>query len=95
MLLDWHRRLISIRRSLPDLGDPRLEHVHVATDEDDRWLVLHRGGLAVVAAFGPEGTVIPMQGTPVNVLLASDPGFSFSAGRVELPGESVALVQLL
>jgi len=95
MLLDWHRRLISIRRSLPDLGDPRLEHVHVATDEDDRWLVLHRGGLAVVAAFGPAGTVIPMQGTPVNVLLASDPGFSFSAGRVELPGESVALVQLL
>ncbi len=94
MLLDWHRRLIALRRTEPDLAGPR-ERVRCSVDPGGRWLVLHRGSLAVVAAFSPERTAVPLEGTPVAVVLASKQGFSFADGHIELPGESVALVRLL
>ena len=41
-LLDWHRRLIALRRVHPELSDPRRDLVRTAYDEDARWLVLYR-----------------------------------------------------
>ena len=50
-LLDWHRSLIALRRSRPELTDPRLDLVRTEFDEDARWLVLHRGALRLVASL--------------------------------------------
>ena len=43
-LLDWYRSLLALRRSRPELADPRLDQVRVDFDEDARWLLVHRGG---------------------------------------------------
>ncbi|MDQ1648865.1 MAG: maltooligosyltrehalose trehalohydrolase [Frankiaceae bacterium] len=94
-LLDWHRKLIRLRRDEPDLTDPDLAHVEVRYDEAARWFVLRRGSLAVVANLADHRQIIAVEGTPVRVLLASETGFGYGAGSVEIDGESVAVLQLL
>ncbi len=89
-LLDFYRALIALRRSHPDLIDPRLDRVEVRYDEDDRWLTVRRGACTVVAnlAPAPQWIAVP-DGT---VLLSSDPDASLHAGQVALAGEAVAIV---
>ena len=60
-LLDLHRELIALRRSRPELADPRLTEVEVC--HGDRHLVIHRGGCRVVANLA---------GRPQRVELAAD-----------------------
>ena len=54
-LLDWYRSLLALRRSRPELTDPRLDQVRVEYSEDDRWLVVHRGALRIAANLGDPG----------------------------------------
>jgi len=94
-LLDWHRRLIALRRSTPALGDGRFpDAVHF--DEDARWLVMERGPVTVAANLGPAPVEVPLgHGRPAAVLLASGDGVSvIDDGRaaVRLPPESVVVL---
>jgi maltooligosyltrehalose trehalohydrolase len=93
-LLDWHRQLIALRRSQPDLTDGRLDRVSCSSDEDARWLVLRRGSLAVACNLAEERRAVPLDGMPTGVLLSSEPGFVFRAGEIELAGQSVAILTL-
>jgi maltooligosyltrehalose trehalohydrolase len=93
-LLEWYRRLIALRRSRPELADPRLDQVFVAYDEDARWLVLTRGGLRVAVNLAGERQAVPLDGTPLGVLVASVPGFVYRDGCIELEPESLAVVEL-
>ena len=45
-ILAWYRALLALRRSRPELADPRFDLVRVDYDEDARWLLIHRGQLA-------------------------------------------------
>jgi maltooligosyltrehalose trehalohydrolase len=100
-LLDWHRRLIRLRRTEPDLADPDLRHVLATYDvpedpeQNGSWFVLRRGSVVVAANLGPDRQVIPVPGTPVRMLLTSRPGFGFGDGAVGIAGESVAVLKLL
>ncbi len=76
--LAWYRRLITLRKSRPEITDPRLDRVAVDYDEDARWLVIHRGSLRIAANLaGPArgAARIPLgkgDGNGVgNVLVAS------------------------
>jgi maltooligosyltrehalose trehalohydrolase len=93
-LLAWTRSLIALRRTRPELSDGRREAVQVRYDEDSRWLVVQRGRVAVVCNLAPERAVVPVDGTPLSVLLHSEPGFVHAPGKVELEGESVLVVEL-
>ena len=93
-LLDWHRRLIALRRVHPELSDPRRDLVRASYDEDDRWLVLYRDRLAVVANLAAHRQTVPLEGHPDGVLLASAGGFVFGPEEIELDGESVAVISL-
>jgi len=93
-VLDWHGRLIALRRARPELSDPRVDRVRVSFDDSSRWLVVRRGDLAVVCNLAGHRQPVPVPGTPVAVLLSSEHGFVFSDGVVELGGESVAIVEL-
>ncbi|MDQ4064634.1 MAG: malto-oligosyltrehalose trehalohydrolase, partial [Actinomycetota bacterium] len=42
-LLDWHRRLIRLRREIPALTNGRMDLVEVTHSEDPPWLVMRRG----------------------------------------------------
>jgi maltooligosyltrehalose trehalohydrolase len=93
-LLDWHRQLIALRRSQPDLTDGRLDRVSCSFDEDARWVVLRRGSLAVACNLADERQAVALDGMPTGVLLSSEPGFVFRAGEIELAGQSVAILTL-
>jgi maltooligosyltrehalose trehalohydrolase len=93
-ILEWHRRLIALRRAHPELSDPRLDAVSADVDEDAQWLVLYRGRYAVVANLASDRQSVPVHGRPDGVLLASAPGFVFRPGEVELAGESVAVTSV-
>ncbi len=93
-VLDFYARLLQLRRSRPELSDPRFGHVSVRFDDEARWLVLHRGGIAVACNLGAERQRVPVDGTPREVLLASTQGFVYRDGIVEIDGESVAVVAI-
>ena len=93
-VLDWYRRLIGLRRARPELTDPRLDLVEVAYDEAARWLVVHRGALRVAVNLGDTRQELPLEGTPVGVLLSSVPGFVYRDGVIELEPASAAIVEL-
>ena len=69
--------------------------MRVTYDESARWLVVVRGTTAVACNLGPERQAVPLTGTPDGVLLASEHGFVFRDGSVELAAESVAVLDLL
>jgi maltooligosyltrehalose trehalohydrolase len=86
-LLDWHRRLIALRRSLPPVD---FDDVDVRYDEDERWLVLHRGPVSVVCNLsGERRRVLGLDG---DLLLASDAAVAVGNDSVTLPAESVAVL---
>lgn len=103
-LLEWHRALLALRRSRPELNDPRLTATDVEYgDGEARWLIMRRGGVRVAVNLGSPPVVLPVPahgGAPPRLLLASDPairvdddtlGGSGSAS-VGLPGASVAVL---
>jgi maltooligosyltrehalose trehalohydrolase len=90
-ILDWHRDLIALRKRRPELADPWLSSVTTAYDEQQRWLVLHRGTLAVVCNLSDARRDIPVGRTAVEVVLASAAA-ELTGHAVSLPAESVAIV---
>src|SRR5690606_12392180 len=82
---------IALRKALPELADPRLTEVRVDYDEQDRWLVVHRGGLRVAANLGRDPVTVPL--TPARVLLASDERIGRSGDGLAMTGRSLAIVR--
>jgi maltooligosyltrehalose trehalohydrolase len=70
-MLDLYRALIALRRTEPDLADPRLELVEVDYDEVQRWVVVHRGSLRVVVNLGDEPLPVPVPAATGEILLAT------------------------
>ena len=55
---------------------------------------MHRGTLRVVVNLAEERQQIPLDGTPMGVLLSSVPGFVYRDGGVELEPASAAVIEL-
>ncbi|WP_435973469.1 malto-oligosyltrehalose trehalohydrolase [Streptomyces sp. Qhu_M48] len=93
-LLAWHRELIALRRTLPDLTDPDLAGVKVAFDEEARWLVFRRGVLRVAVNLGGEAAVIPLGSNGRDrVLAAWEPVRAPAAdGVLRVPAESAVVL---
>lgn len=92
-MLRWYRDLIRLRRSEPDLCDPRLERTRVSFDEDRRWLVVERGGVAVVCNLATAEQRVPLPGAGRNVLLASPASdVRVTEDAVRLAAESVVIL---
>jgi maltooligosyltrehalose trehalohydrolase len=92
-LLDLYRRLIALRRARTELTDPRLDRVEVTYDEDERWLVVHRGDLRVVTNLGTSPRRVTLDGPIAEVLLASADTW-VEGPEVALDGQSFAVVAL-
>jgi maltooligosyltrehalose trehalohydrolase len=91
-LLDWHRRLIALRRATPDLTNGRLDQVDVHFQESEQWLVLVRGSVAVACNLRDKRQALPIPFAGA-MLLASSEGCLLRGAVVELPPDSVAIVR--
>lgn len=90
-LLEWHKRLIDLRRHTPDLSDGRMDRVKVRYDEAARWIVVTRGAVEIAANLGPERALIPA--VPEEVLLTSVKAPAVTTDGIELEPESVVVYQ--
>ncbi|MDG4826525.1 malto-oligosyltrehalose trehalohydrolase [Asanoa sp. WMMD1127] len=91
-LLAFYTRLIALRKSHPDLSDPRLDKIEVT--HGDQWLVMHRGGVAVAANLAGKPQRITLPGFIRSVLLATETGATVMRDGVQLPAESAVIVAL-
>jgi len=107
--LDWdealegrHARILALyghlgrlRRTVPDLTDPRMERTRVRYEEsaDARWLVLHRGETAIAVNFADAAVTLPASTVPTGaLLLGTDDEISVAADGVALPPHSAAIL---
>jgi maltooligosyltrehalose trehalohydrolase len=90
-LLDWHCRLIRLRSEIPELTSGRMENVRVRFDEDEKWLAVDRGPLSVVCNLREKAR--SFETDCKSVLLASASAIIVRNGRIELPPDSVAVLQ--
>lgn len=92
-LLTWHRDLIALRHSHPDLSDPDLATVKVAYDEEARWLAYRRGDLRIALNLSSQPAEIPLGGRSGQVLVTWDPVEPPGPdGVLRLPPESCAVL---
>ena len=91
-MLRWYRDLIRLRRTTADLADPRLERTRVAWSDEARWLVVHRGDVAVACSLAAEPQPVPVAGVGRTVLLASDGNATVVGDAVGLPPDAVVVL---
>ncbi len=93
-LFEWHRRLIELRRQLPQLTDGRLDLIVTECDEAQQWLFVERGLVSIVANLADQPRTIPLRdGRPMTVLLASvEDGIVAGDDQITLPANSVAIL---
>jgi len=91
-LLEVHRRLLALRKAEPDLVDADLAAVRVSWDEAERWLVVHRGRLRVVANLSGERREIALDRPPTEVLFSTAEHLALGQLSVGLLPESAAVV---
>lgn len=87
-ILGLYRTLIRLRRSRPELTDPRLDRVVVETAPDDSWLILHRGGLRLACNFAAK----PVEVAVAGEVLASWGNPEVGDEATVLPAESFVVV---
>ncbi|MCZ8379672.1 malto-oligosyltrehalose trehalohydrolase [Mycobacterium sp. CPCC 205372] len=88
-MLAVYRDLIALRHREPDLADPWLDHLRVDYDEEQRWLVMHRGAFAVACNLGADPVTVPVTGEVV--LSWDEPAVEGDSTR--LPGHSFAVLR--
>jgi maltooligosyltrehalose trehalohydrolase len=87
----WYRRLLELRRTVPDLHDSRLDQVDV--DVDDGLVVVHRGQHRVVANLSRRARAVDLD-TPATLLAASDENVVVAGTSVRTGPRSAAIVRL-
>ncbi len=92
-MLEWHRRLIQLRRAEPALSDGRLECVVTRHHEHERWLVVERGPICLACNLAPQPQSIPIRAGTRQLLMASHPPCEMHSGQVNLPPDSIAIMK--
>jgi len=68
-VLDWHRRLIELRRAVPALTDGRLDAIGCEFRDEAGWLVVRRGPITVAGNLGVLPADLPADG---GIVLATE-----------------------
>jgi maltooligosyltrehalose trehalohydrolase len=91
-VLELYRRLIALRAAEPDLSSGHLAAVQVDYDDEERWIVVHRGAFRVVAnlAGQPRGVDVDAD----EIVFATDDAALLDGGLLRLPAESAAIVRV-
>jgi maltooligosyltrehalose trehalohydrolase len=87
-----YRELLSLRRANAELADPRLDQLRVDFDETARWLVVHRGSIAVVANLATQRQRLAVASS--EVLFTTDTSLVSTGDAVDMPPQSAAVVRI-
>jgi maltooligosyltrehalose trehalohydrolase len=93
-VLAWYTELIALRRARPELTDPRLDRVCADYDEQERWLMVRRGRLRIVANLGPSVQRLPLGAPGTGVLAASSAGVKLDGDTVSVPAATFAVIEI-
>ena len=91
-VLDWHRRLLALRRHEADLSNCDRWAVVTRYDEGSRWLVVRRGHFSIAANLAAERQALPLGGPGSSIALSSQDAAGLDGSKVWLPPRSVAVV---
>ena len=91
-LLAVHRALIALRHAHPDLVDPDLTAVACSWDDADRWLVVHRGSLRVVANLSDSPREVDLDVPAHDVLFTSGELPELDGSQVTVPAETAVVL---
>jgi maltooligosyltrehalose trehalohydrolase len=92
-ILEWHKRLIQLRRKESSLADGELKLVQTRFDENQHWLVIERGAVTVACNLSNEQQPLPTSAGDSQILMASDTAITISGNQVILSPESVAILK--
>ncbi|MGI8774053.1 MAG: malto-oligosyltrehalose trehalohydrolase [Actinomycetota bacterium] len=88
----WHKKLIELRLGTLDLLDGDLTSVVVTYSEEERWLVLERGGITVTCNLASERRLVGIAPERRSrLLVTSGPTPAAEGDAVRLPALSVAI----
>jgi maltooligosyltrehalose trehalohydrolase len=91
-ILDWHRSLIRLRRSLPDLTSGQMAQVSVFYDEADQWLIMVRKSVLVACNFAQiQQRLTCGEMKDKKMVLCSKEGAVAKQGALVLPPETAAI----
>jgi maltooligosyltrehalose trehalohydrolase len=91
-VLAVHKALLALRRAQPELVDPDLSRVAVSWDDDERWLVVHRGSLRVVANLADAPREVDLDVAATGVLFSTGDEPQLDGTAVGMPAESAAVL---
>ncbi|HLI54451.1 MAG TPA: malto-oligosyltrehalose trehalohydrolase [Acidimicrobiales bacterium] len=90
-VLSWYRRLVALRREIPDLADGDLRRTSVSADPAAGTITVHRGSVVVAALIGPSPTDLEVGGG--DLLTASEPGVRLRGSTLDLVPDSLAIIR--
>jgi maltooligosyltrehalose trehalohydrolase len=90
-MLEWYRRLISLRRGTPDLLDGDLSAVRVRCSESGQWLVMERGRVTVAFSLAKEPVEVGVR-PGLRMVLQSESAVRLHGSHVTLPPDSVVVL---
>ena len=88
-MLGFYRDLIALRHSEPAMADPWLTHLTIDYDEEQRWIIMRRGPIAIACNLGTEDVDVPAAGEPV----LGWGGIAAETDTTRLAGHSVAVLR--
>jgi maltooligosyltrehalose trehalohydrolase len=91
-LLEFYRRLIAMRRTFPDLTDPRFSRCVTSFSDEDGWLMVERGEMVLVVNFSGSASEVTLPRAASTVLQVGD--VQVFGDSVKLGGHSALLGQL-
>jgi len=90
-MLEFYRRLIALRAAEPDLSAGHLAALRVDYDDEQRWLVVHRGAFRVAANLSGQPREFDLAAS--EVVFATDDAVRLDGGTLRLPAETAAIVR--
>ncbi len=91
VVLDAYRSLIALRRQYTELSNPVMTRTVCEVDEESRWFLMRRGGLAVAVNFGDAEARVELGGRH-QLRWATPSGATLAGSSVVLPPHAGALL---
>ena len=86
------RQTTRLRRTRPELTDPRFGWTTVDCDDDQRWLLIDRSGVRIAVNLADDARSVPTAAPAASILLQTRDGIAMTAEKLILPSQSATVL---